>query len=129
MTSEPPPIPSDYRSEETNSFATNAALAAFIAPLLAIGLGVASKTVIQTNPTSPAAALTIAAVSLIFLFVGPILGLLALVTGKPFRHKTILWRSICGILLSGLLFAIAIPNFVHARTKAIARNRAAIDDL
>src|SRR4051794_19623911 len=129
MRSEPPPIPSDYQSEDTNSFATNAALAALIAPLLVIGLCVASKNVIQANPNSRAAVLTIAAVSLIFLIVGPILGLLALVTGKPFRHKTILWRSICGILLSGLLLAIAIPNFVQARTKAIARNQAAIDDL
>ncbi|HUR47423.1 MAG TPA: hypothetical protein VMZ27_16185, partial [Candidatus Saccharimonadales bacterium] len=129
MRNEPPEITGENEPDHNQSFASNAALAALVAPLIVIGLAMASKGAVQTaGPGNRGAVLTMAGVSLVFLLVGPLLGIIALAIGRPLQHRTVLWRSVSGILLSGLLLAIAIPNFVHARTKA-ARNKAAVNDV
>jgi hypothetical protein len=58
-----------------------------------------------------------------FFFVGTLLGVLAIVLAKPGQRSSVIRSAVCGLALLGLLAAIAVPNFVRARSLALQRKQ------
>ena len=73
-------------------------------------------------------ALIFGAADCLLVFAGVVLGILSLVLAKPGQRGAVIPRAVIGLVLSGLLVAIAVPNFVRARSLALQRNQA-LEDL
>jgi len=123
MSSQPPPIPLFATEKHDNSFAKNASTACLAAPLLALGLGMGFQRVGAnlSGPNLRVAALAVGGVSCAIVGVGLILGILAILLMKPGGRAGIVFKSLGGMVIIGLLAAIAVPNFVRARSIALAR--------
>jgi len=115
----PPPIPSEPRS----SFFHQAATASLFAPLIAIGLTIASsagRTSLSPESQRPVA-LIVGIASAVIMLIGLICGIVALF-GIPHHGKRgILGKALCGIIIPLLLSSVAIPSFMAARAQAIKR--------
>jgi hypothetical protein len=120
MSTTPPPIPEKYEAAPAKSFASRAAIGALAAPLLVAAmawtLGVLTRNGSITGRSAP---MIVAAISGLLLVIGPIFGVLALALRKEGEPRVIR-RALSGLVLSGLLLSIAIPNFVNARNNALA---------
>src|SRR5438067_7617384 len=122
MNSAPPPLPSTENGTDRNSFSRPAAKASAIAPFLAIGL-LQLYNLKNQAPRGQLLLLGIDLLACLLIVVGVILGILALICMKSGGRGTIIFRATAGILLSSLLLAIALPNFLHAREKALAERK------
>ena len=58
-------------------------------------------------------------IAFMFVGVGILASIVSLATIPKFGTQQILWPALAGIAVNGLLLAIAIPNFLHARQRAI----------
>lgn len=58
-------------------------------------------------------------IAFIFIGGGILASIVSLATIPKFGSKNILWPTVAGIAVNGLLLAIAIPNFLHSRKQAI----------
>ena len=116
-----PKIPSEPRK----SIFHQAATTSVIAPLIAIGVSIVSSA--GRASLDPQSQRTVAFISgiaaSIIILIGLISGIVALF-GIP-RHgkKGILRKALCGIIIPLLLFGLALPNFMAARSKAIKNNQ------
>jgi type II secretory pathway pseudopilin PulG len=130
MGAHPPPLPDSISSANENSFARQAANACLAAPLILIALLFASTTLLHylPEPSRRPLVLIVAAVAGLSVLVGVILGLLALLLGQPGDRSAVFTRAVIGLAISGLLAAIAVPNFVRARERALA-SQAALRDM
>ena len=126
----PPPLPSSVRSAEPSAFACQAANACLAAPLLIFGLSFCLSTITQNHRDASSRPLLLgfSFVAAVILFVGVIAGILAIVLAKAGQRSSVVARAGCGLLLMGLLAAIAVPNFVRARTLAL-QNKQALSEL
>ena|SRR6266481_1641961 len=116
----PPRIPSETRS----SIFHQAATASAFAPLIAIALTVfssAGRTNLDLQSQRPVA-LIVGIVSSILILIGLICGIVALFGIRRHGKKGILTKALCGIIIPLLLSALAVPNFMAARSQAI-KNR------
>ena len=116
----PPPIPAEPR----NSSFHQAATASAFAPLIAIALTVfssAGRTNLDLQSQRPVA-LIVGIVSSILILIGLICGIVALFGIRRHGKKGILTKALCGIIIPLLLSALAVPNFMAARSQAI-KNR------
>jgi hypothetical protein len=125
MNSYPPPLPQSDDSEES-SFARQAANACFAAPLILFGLSFLFKSLLEghRDQSGRSLVLTMGAVSAFILLVGVVMGFLSLILARSGQRGSVFLRSGIGLATSALLIAIAIPNFLEARRKALA-NKAA----
>ncbi len=57
--------------------------------------------------------------ALLLVCVGFLSGVVALATIPKYGSRNIFWPALVGIVINGLLLAIAIPNFLHARKLAL----------
>ncbi len=58
-------------------------------------------------------------IAFVFIGVGIVASIVSLATIPKFGTQNILWPALAGIAVNGLLLAIAIPNFLHARQRAV----------
>ncbi len=58
---------------------------------------------------------------------GIVLGILSLALAKSEQRGAVIPRAVIGLVLSGLLVAIAVPNFIRARSLALQRKQALED--
>jgi len=127
MNSTPPPLPSLHsENDDPNSFSRQAAKASAIAPFLTIALAYGCSGLFKSNQDSSFRVLLLV-LSLVFCLMiggGFISGILALVCMKPGGRGTIVFRALAGMLISSLLLAIAVPNFLKARQQALANRKA-----
>ncbi len=124
----PPKIPSDSR----NSIFHQAATASVFAPLIAIGINIAT-TASRTNldpQTQRPVALIVGIVCSLIILIGLVCGVAALFGIRNHGKKGILGKALCGIMIPLLLAAIAIPNFRAARARAMRNNQTqlSVDD-
>jgi hypothetical protein len=110
--------------------ACQAANACLAAPLLIFGLAFCLSTLTQNHRDASNRPLLLgfSFVAAGILFVGVIAGILAIALAKAGQRSSVLVRAGCGLLLMGLLAAIAVPNFVRARTLAL-QNKQALSEL
>ncbi len=125
MNTAPAPLPS-LDSPEPSSFARQAANACLAAPLLIFGLSfcVANLLHVHRDPSARWLLLTLGVVELGFCVAGALLGVLAIVLARPGQRASVVPRALCGLVLLALLAAIAVPNFVRARSLALQRRQA-----
>lgn len=96
-------------------FAHQAAMLCMLAPLLAMGMNAAAYMSSREAVSSP----IIGYLSLAFVLVGPIFGVIALIGMRKHGTKDILGRSLAGIGLSGICLAAVIAVFVLASRGAM----------
>ncbi len=127
MSSLPPPLPTLARKNEGNSFAKQASTACLLAPFIAIAIGMAFNYTAKNlqGPNLRLAAMASGWLSIAVAGIGSTLGILAILLMKQGGRAGIVVRSVAGLVITGLLAAIAVPNFVRARTAALARIDAA----
>jgi hypothetical protein len=113
----PPQLPSERR----NSIFHQAATASVFAPLIAIGVTIfssAARSSLDAQSQRPVSLIVEMASSIIILL-GLICAVVALFGIRHHGKKGILGKALCGIIIPLLLAAIAVPNFMAARSKAI----------
>lgn len=95
-----------------------------------IALSMFMSTVLQNHRdgSGRSIALIFGAADCLLVFAGVVLGILSLVLAKPGQRGAVIPRAVIGLVLSGLLVAIAVPNFVRARSLALQRKQA-LEDL
>ena len=122
----PPPLPSSVRSAEPSAFACQAANACLAAPLIIFGLSFCLSTLTRNHQDASSRSLLLifSFVEAGILFVGVVAGILAIVLAKTGQRSSVIASAVCGLVLLGLLTAIAVPNFVRARTLALQNNQA-----
>lgn len=119
QSAQPPPLPRTGKS-----FAEHAAQASFIAPMIAIGLGITYGTAFAgtTKDSSHAtAAMIVGLAACLMIFCGFVFGIIALCGIKQHGAKGILGRAITGIILSSIFGVMGVAGFFAA---ARARERA-----
>jgi hypothetical protein len=125
MNTLPPPIPVKASKSDGSDFAHQAATACLAAPLFAIGLGACFSTIIRNHAENGRiVALLVGGVSLLLCGLGFVFGILSFIFAKDGQRSSIALRSILGFVLLGLLGAIAVPNFVRARSLAQEKQKA-----
>ena len=126
----PPPLPSSATSWESNSFARQAANVCLAAPLVTLALGYVLSVLHRTNHEAipRQVFLIFGFVSVGFVAVGVLSGLLAIVTAKAGERASVVLRAGGGLVSVGLRAASAVPNFVRARTLAL-QDQAALQDI
>jgi type II secretory pathway pseudopilin PulG len=126
MNEMPPPLPPSVGSSEPSAFARQAANACLAAPLLIFALSFCTASLLHDHrDASGRPLLVIASLAVAgFCIVGAVLGVLAIVLAKPGQRGSVFLRASCGLVLLGLLVAIAVPNFVRSRTLALQRKQA-----
>lgn len=126
MNLRPPPLPGSIGSSEPNGFAQHAANAALAAPLIVFGLTFCFNAILKDHHDSSARLLHLACgladVGLGLL--GFTLGILAMLLAAPGQRASVIPRASVGLALLGLLTAIAVPNFLRARTQALEQKQA-----
>ncbi len=129
MSLKPPPLPASVRSPESNSFARQAADVCLVVPLLMIGLsfGLSGALKNHHDGSGPLLYRVITVVAVGIFAIGVVSGLLALVLAGAGQRARVFSRAGSGLVLLGLLAAIAVPNFVRARTAALQNNAALRD--
>ena len=130
MHSQPPPLPDSAAPSSENSFARQAANASLAVPIILVALRILFGALLQghRDATGPIYVLTIAVICGFIVLVGIVMGLLALVLAKPGERAGVFARAGVGLGVCGLLIAIAVPNFIRGRQKALA-DQAALQDL
>jgi hypothetical protein len=120
----PPPLPS-FQSQPSGGFARQAGHACLAAPLIVIGLSLLTSNFSQNHRDASGAPLLLifGFVEVAFFLGGTLLGVLAIVLAKPGQRTSVIRSAVCGLALLGLLAAIAVPNFVRARSLALQRNQ------
>lgn len=127
MTTTPPPLPPTHiEDEDRNSFSRQASKASLVAPLLIVILSYCCQALLANHEYANGHILlaVVELASVVLMVVGLILGLLALILMQPGGRGPIILRASAGIVMSSLLLAIFIPNFLRAREKAIAQRKA-----
>jgi hypothetical protein len=129
MSAGPTLSPSWEDSPKRSAFAHQAANVCLFAPLLIIGLGACVAAVLHNHPGPSLRPLfiIIGFVELGFALLGAVLGIVAVFLAGPHQRGSVAARVAGGILLLGLLTAVAIPNFVRART--LASNKRAAEEV
>ncbi len=127
---QPPPLPTSARSPGLDSFARQAANACLAAPLLLIGLEQCVSVLAREThaPSLRPLALGLGWVAVALALLGFVAGLVALVSARPGQRGAVYIRAGAGLGLLGLLGAIAVPNFVRARSAAL-QNQAALQEV
>lgn len=132
MNTFPPPLPSSVTGQNPNRFSSAAATACLILAAAAWGLCTGFESVSKNLNLDPhykgLAAIGASAVSLFLLFVGSIMGILAMLLMKPGNRGSIVARSLAGLAISGVFVAIFSTGFIHARARTLAQ-RDAYQDL
>jgi type II secretory pathway pseudopilin PulG len=125
----PPPLP--LRDEEPSAFASHASNACLATPLIMLALAQCVGSFSQNHQDSSGRALfvTVALVQGGLFFMGAILGVLAIALAKPGQRGSVIGRAVGGLAIMGLLAAIAIPNFVRARTQAMQQRKESLAEL
>ena len=126
MNSRPPPLPSSAGYSEPNVFAQHAANAALAAPLVIFGLTFCLNSVLKQNHDSSVRLLYLAgaATDVGLGLLGFILGILAMLLAAPGQRARVIARAGGGLAMLALIAAIAIPNFVRARERALEQKQA-----
>ena len=129
MSVKPPPLPSSVRARESNSFACQAANVCLVAPVLVIALSFCLNALSQSHQyvVGRPLFLTFGFVALGLTAIGLVSGIVAVGLSQSGQRAPVFIRTGCGLALLGLLAAIAVPNFVRARTKALQDNAALRD--
>lgn len=133
----PPPLPPSARSPGESSFARQASNACLAAPIIIFVLAccVSSFTQNHHNASGRPLLLILGAVAAALLILGALLGILAMALAKPAERRSVTVRSLCGLMLLGLLVAMAVPSFMRARAQALRRQQSlqelhtAVDDI
>ena len=126
MYSEPPPLPPPLpRQQEPSQFAGQAANACLAAPLIMIGLAACLSGLLQNHRDGSGRPLVMVfgMVYLLIIVAGCVFGVVALALARPGQRGSVIPRVAIGYVLVGLLAAIAIPNFLHARRIALQRKQ------
>src|SRR5438128_2210939 len=113
----PPPLP----SKPQKSFYHQAATTSAFAPLIAIGLSIASSA--GRTGVDPQSRRTVAfivgIVGTVIMLIGLICGIVALFGIRNHGTKGILGKALFGIIIPLLCTALLIPSFMAARSRAI----------
>lgn len=130
VNSVPPPLPIRFEPAEPSTFPRQAANACLAAPIIMIVLSMCMSAVLQghRDGSGRSIALIFGAADCLLVFTGVVLGILSMVLAKSGQRGAVIPRAVIGLVISGLLAAIAVPNFVRARNLALQR-RQALEDL
>ncbi len=66
-------------------------------------------------------------IAFIFIGAGMLASIVSLATVPKFGSKNLLWPALVGIMINGLLLSIAVPNFLHARQRAMQQKQESTD--
>ncbi|PWU12828.1 MAG: hypothetical protein C5B50_20725 [Verrucomicrobia bacterium] len=130
MNTVPPPLPASVRSAEPSQFARNAANICLAAPLIVLAFVFLVSPILREHRDASGRLISIiiGLGALAFCVAGAVAGILAFLLAKPGQRGAVFARAGCGMALLGLLAAIAVPNFVRARTVAL-QNKQALKEL
>src|SRR5262245_20229210 len=124
-TSTPPPIPPQIRVSPppANSFPRQAAKFSITSPIIAIGISIFLQRQVQGNRW---AMLILGLTSILFIVLGLVFGILALVATRRHGRQGIFGTAIAGTCICGLLtllMLISIPGLIRAAERAKAMQR------
>ena len=106
-------------SKYHNGFASVAATASLLSPLLILGLGEGLKHAggkLQGQNLA-LATLAVGGVSCLLMVTGLILGILSLLLMRPGGRTSIVVRSLLGLTATGVMVAMAVPNYLQVRAR------------
>jgi hypothetical protein len=122
-----PQLPLSAKVQNDNTFSNRASLACLLSPLILVGLGYgfhyASHKI--PAPNQGLATMVFAGVSCLLLFVGLIMGILALLLMKPGGRGRIALCALAGLGFIGWQIATTGPdmlNTLHARARTLAQH-------
>jgi hypothetical protein len=130
----PPPLPLSAKVNNDNTFANRASLVCLLSPLILVGLGYGFRQASHniTGPNLVMATMILGGVSCLLLFVGLIMGILALLLMKPGGRGRIALCSVVGLGVIGWQISLTVPgvvNALHARARTLAQREEAIDTI
>jgi hypothetical protein len=120
----PPPIPPSARKK--SSFASQAATASLIAPILAIVLIGPAKAGFQDMQDAAMVNVVIDLACALLIIIGILFGILGLVRIPEYGPKGILGKGIAGLAINGILILIFAANVLVAHQKKLQARTAAL---
>ncbi|MFT6618866.1 MAG: hypothetical protein ACJASX_001762 [Limisphaerales bacterium] len=124
MTDEPPPLPAK-KNPDREAFAFQAAKLGAALPFVAIAIAAGLNAAFLNHEPAQRAKLTlmVGGIAVLVVLIGLLLSLFALIRIPKHGASGILLPALLGLLIPGLLAAIAIPNFIKAREAAIENRK------
>ena len=112
------PPPSPPVRPEGIQFARQAAIAALIAPLLAVVVSAANAALGQGSAASPSFKLALGVLCTLFILAGVVFSIIALAGIPAHGTRGILGKSICGLAINGLLVLFLVIGFISGVNRA-----------
>ena len=134
MSTIPSLSPLSSKVQNDNTFSNRASLACLLSPLILVGLGYGFRYASQkiAGPNLATATMVFSGVSCLLMFIGLIMGILALLLMKPGGRTNIAVCSLAGLGFIGVQIALTAPdllNSLHARARTLARPDEAIENV
>jgi hypothetical protein len=126
----PPPLPAMDDPPEPNGFASFAAKACPASPFILLGFAALVFKLVpnQRDLASPLVTIVLSGVCVVIILTGFVLGVLSLFLARRGQRARVFGCSFFGLaLLTLLVVAVAVPNFVRARNQALQKNQAFTD--
>jgi hypothetical protein len=128
----PPPIPLSAKVRNDNTFSNRASLVCLLSPLILVGLGYGFRYASNkiAGPNLALATMVFSGVSCLLMFVGLIMGILALLLMKPGGRGKIALCSLAGLGFVGWQISTTAPGMLdslHARARTLAQREEAIE--